>query len=135
MKISTIANILTVVTILAIGYFAIPKLIGLEQSIKGFSNFNERIGIPNNIARCVTGVVELITAVLLLLSLTLKSKREVTHILGYLLLTGTMLGGLLTEYLIRPEPKMMLVYIAIALLIIAVYQLLNTYALKTVDHE
>jgi predicted permease len=135
MKISTIANILTVVTILAIGYFAIPKLIGLEQSIKGFSNFNVRIGIPNNIARYVTGVVELITAVLLLLSLTLKRKREVTHILGYLLLTGTMLGGLLTEYLIRPEPKMMLVYIAIALLIIAVYQLLNTYALKTVDHE
>ncbi|TVZ22796.1 DoxX-like protein [Dokdonia sp. Hel_I_63] len=133
MKTTTIAKLLTIITIVAIGYFALPKLIGLEQSVKGFSNFNEVIGIPNNIARYVTGVVELITAILLILSLTRKS--EVAHILGYLLLTGTMLGGLLTEYLIRPEPKMMLVYIAIALLIIAVYQLLNTYSLKTVDHE
>lgn len=135
MKISTIANILTVVTILAIGYFAIPKLIGLEQSVKGFSNFNERIGIPSNVARYLTGVIELVTVILLILSLTLKRKAAVTHMIGYLLLSATMLGGLLTEYLIRPEPKMMLVYIAIALLIIAVYQLLNTYALKTVDHE
>ncbi|WP_396596370.1 DoxX family protein [Dokdonia sp. R86516] len=135
MKTTTIAKILTIITIVAIGYFALPKLIGLEQSVKGFSNFNEVIGIPNNIARYVTGIVELITAILLILSLTLTRKREVTHILGYLLLTGTMLGGLLTEYLIRPEPKMMLVYIAIALLIIAVYQLLNTYTLKTENHD
>ena len=135
MKTSTIANTLTVVIILAIGYFALPKLIGLEQSIKGFSNFNQVVGIPNDLARYTTGIIELITAILLVLSLTLKRKAEVAHIIGYLLLSGTMLGGLLTEYLIRPEPKMMLVYIAIALLIIAVYQLLNTYALKTIDHD
>lgn len=135
MKTKRTATALTVIAIIAIGYFSIPKLIGLEQSVKGFSNFEEVIGIPNDLARYTTGVVELITAILLALSLTVAKRAETTHIAGYLLLSGTMVGGLLTEFLIRPEPKMMLVYIAIVLLAIAIYQLLNTHTLKALDNE
>ncbi len=130
-----ISTILTVIVAIAIGLFALPKLIGLEQSIKGFSNFKKITGIPNNLARYATGVIELLTTILLIASITVKKKAEITHIISYLLLSATMLGGLLTEYLIRPEPKMALVIIAIVILSISVYQLVNTHALKTRNYE
>ena len=102
-------------------FFAIPKLIGAEKSVKGFEQFQSLIPIDPNIFRIFTGSVELIIA-LLLIFFTINNNKNIGKV-AYFLLLSTMIGGLIMEFFARPEPAMMLVIIAILLSILSFFKL------------
>lgn len=105
--------------------FAIPKLRGLPVSVKSFTQFGEVLGISGKNFMYFTGGLELVTALVLFASIFFSEKvGNYTAITGYVLLFGTMAGALVTEYFIRETPVPMLVNIAIALLLIAVSQII-----------
>jgi len=105
-------------------YFALPKLRGLPVSVTSFTQFGEVLGISGTGFMYFTGSLELVTAFLLLISIFLKRRTgDYATVVGYLLLLGIMIGGLLTEYFVRVTPVPMLVGIAILFVLIAVSQI------------
>jgi len=102
-------------------FFAIPKLLGAEKSVKGFEQFESLVPLDPNIFRIFTGSVELIIVILLIIY-TFKNKISLGK-LAYFLLLATMIGGLIMEFFARPQPVMMLVIIAILLSIFSIYKL------------
>ena len=115
---NTISNLVAAGLML---FFAIPKLIGIEKSVKGFEQFKSLVPIDPDIFRVFTGSVELLIAILLI-TYTIKNTNSLGK-LAYFLLLATMIGGLTMEFFARPEPEMMLVVIAIILSVLSIYKL------------
>ena len=107
-------------------YFARPKLLGLPVSVKSFTQFGETLHINAKSFMHLTGVLELTTALVLFVSIFLSNRQygNLVSSSGYILLLGTMVGALITEFKVRPEPVPFLVKIAITLIFIAVSQLI-----------
>lgn len=102
-------------------FFAVPKLLGAEKSIKGFEQFQSLVPLDPNVFRIFTGVVELIIASILIIYV-IKNTNNLGK-LAYFLLLSTMIGGLTMEFFARPEPVLMLVVIAIFLSILSIFKL------------
>ncbi|WP_066224632.1 DoxX family protein [Formosa haliotis] len=116
-----INQILNVIAMVAMVFFATPKLLGKPQSVAGFKQFESALGIDADFFMLFTGISELVLAVLLLL-FTVTHKKVLGKIaFGFLLIT--MITALGLEFFARPEPKMLLVVIAIGLASISIYKL------------
>ena len=105
--------------------FALPKLQAMEVSVKSFTMFSTVLPINANFFMYFTGVVELLIACLLLSSLFIKKieLKNSFQIIGYILLFSTMIGAILIEQFVRPEPKAFLMTIAIVLITISISEL------------
>jgi len=111
-------------TIIASGlmvFFSVPKLLGFEESIKGFEQFKSLVPLDPNIFRMFTGIVELSIA-LLLGAYAIKNTANLGKAV-YFLLLSTMIGALSMEFFARPQPEIMLVIIAIILATLSVFRL------------
>ena len=102
-------------------FFAVPKLLGFEESVAGFEQFKSLVPLDPKLFRVFTGCVELLVALVLIIY-TINNKENLGR-LGYFLLLATMMGGLIMEFFARPEPEMMLVVIAIVLSLLSIYRL------------
>jgi hypothetical protein len=116
-----INKIINSISILTMGYFAIPKLLGMPMSVKGFQQFEQTLQINADFFRIFTGLSEISMAILILF-FAISQKTRV-GIFAYAFLLITMLTALGLEFFARPEPKILLVIIAIVLAIFSVYQL------------
>ncbi|WP_226927522.1 hypothetical protein [Frigoriflavimonas asaccharolytica] len=111
---------------LVLSRFAISKLASWEISVKAFIEMAKPLGIDPTFFRVSTGF--LISAVVIAYILTaiysLKTNNTLfqmpfrkwatlTNLFGLL----TMAGALVAEHVLRVEPKMLLVYIAIAIIL------------------
>ena len=116
-----ISQIINVIAIAVMGFFAIPKLLGQPESVKGFQQFEDALQINADFFRIFTGIAE-ISMALLLLYFTISQKVKI-GIFTYGFLLITMFTALGLEFFARPKPEMMLVIIAIVLVILSVYQI------------
>ncbi|PPK92554.1 DoxX-like protein [Nonlabens xylanidelens] len=114
---------INILSILAMTFFAIPKLLGKPTSVAGFKQFEKVIPLDAEFFMIFTGISELSMAILILyFAITHKIK---VGMFAYAFLLITMITALGLEFIARPEPKMVLVIIAIVLVIFSVYQLLT----------
>ena len=102
-------------------FFAVPKLTGAARSVAGFVQFEEVLGLNADLFRVFTGVTEIGIAVLLVF-ISIRQFNKLGF-LAYTVLSFTMIVGLGMEFFVRPEPKMLLVSIAILLLTLSLYRL------------
>lgn len=117
-----ISKTINIISILAMAFFAIPKLLSKPTSVAGFKQFEKAIHLNADFFMIFTGISELSMAILILyFAITQKIK---VGIFAYAFLVITMISALGLEFFARPEPKMMLVIIAIILAIFSVYQLI-----------
>ncbi|MBU2907471.1 DoxX family protein [Arenibacter algicola] len=116
------SRIINIISMVAMGYFAIPKLLAKPMSVAGFQQFENAIQINADFFRVFTGIAE-ISMVLFILYFSITQKIRV-GIFAYAFLLITMISALILEFFARPEPKMLLVIIAILLALFSVYQLL-----------
>lgn len=119
---SKVDKILTIITIIVIGYFSVPKLLALKPSVDGFNQFAHIIPIKIRTFMYLTGAVELITALILISSFFIYKYGLQLKLLGYFMVFSTMIGALFVEFFGRPKPDKPLVIIAVLLLIISAYQ-------------
>ncbi|WP_158976058.1 DoxX family protein [Cellulophaga sp. L1A9] len=124
-------NILNAITVIIMSFFAIPKLTGMPRSIEGFKQFEIALGIPATFFRIFTGISELALAGLLIFAFVYEKQKIEKIAFAFLLVT--MLTAILLELLARPEPKLILVAIAIFLAIGAIYKL-NKNSITT-EHD
>ncbi len=126
-------NILnTTINIVASGlmiFFAVPKLLAKPQSVAGFEQFEKAIYLNADFFRIFTGVSELALAILLLAFIF--TKNNTFGKLGYSFLLITMVTALGLEFFARPEPKMLLVLIAIFLALASIYRLKTIFNTQT----
>ncbi len=106
---------------LAMIYFAIPKLLAKPQSVAGFQTFENAIHINADFFRIFTGVSELALATLILI-FAINKNRTIGR-LAFAFLLITMVTALALEFFARPEPKTLLVVIALILASISIYKL------------
>ncbi|WP_070138148.1 DoxX family protein [Crocinitomix algicola] len=116
-------KILHLISSLLMFFFGIMKVIGSEASRKGFEQFSPKIGIDPEFFMYFTGTLEVLVAVLLLVSIFELKKKVVVGVFAHLMLFGTMFGALITEIFFRDQAKLALVIIAIVLACIALYYL------------
>lgn len=116
------SRIINIISMVVMVYFAIPKLLAKPMSVAGFQQFENAIQINADFFRVFTGIAE-ISMVLFILYFSITQKIRV-GIFAYAFLLITMISALLLEFFARPEPKMLLVIIAILLALFSVYQLL-----------
>jgi hypothetical protein len=119
--------------------FAISKLAGWEISVKAFIEMAQPLGIDPTFFRLFTGFV-ILTVVLAYLATALYSLLEAKiagklkigfqNFAQYSNLLGlfTMLGALMAEFSLRVQPKWLLVYIAIGIILLSI---INLMILKT----
>ena len=121
----TIRVIFVLVSGLLMLRFAYPKILAEPVSVETFEVLSQVVPIDAKLFMCFTGTVELVIGLLLIISLLLKNEsiKIKFQVIGYFLLLSTMIGGLLAEFLARPEPKAMLVTIAAVLMTIAISEL------------
>ena len=94
--------------------FSLSKLTSNPMVVEQFIEMAKPIGIDPTFFRMFTGVILLIIAVLYILnSLGLFLKNKKPNPLVYVLGIGVMLGALLSEFLLRTEPKWVLVILAL----------------------
>jgi len=105
--------------------FALPKLQAMQVSAKSFAMFSTVLPINANFFMYFTGGVELLIIILLLSSLFIKNieLKNRFQIIGYVLLFSTMIGAILIEQFVRPEPKAFLMTIALVLTTISISEL------------
>ncbi|MGQ1909084.1 hypothetical protein ACT3CE_04790 [Marinifilum sp. RC60d5] len=123
---------------LVLSRFAISKLTGWEISVKAFIEMAEPLGINPAFFRISTGILLLIIFIAYLATATLtifKDKVRLpakftyfniaffANILGLL----TMIGALLAEFYLRVQPKWLLVYIAVGVII---FSAINLFIVK-----
>ncbi len=121
---------------LVLSRFVISKLTGWEISVNAFIEMAKPLGIDPTFFRISTGIVLLFvvlgyftTALYTLLKNKLALKVPYPQ-LGKLVNLGgllTMVGALLAEYFLRVEPKWLLVYIAISVILLST---INLYLLQ-----
>jgi len=123
---------------LVLSRFAISKLTGWDISVKAFIEMAKPLGIDPTFFRVFTGVIilfiflgYLVTSLFTLLENKMQDKQKMSYILFVKLtnLAGllTMGGALLAEYFLRVEPKLLLVYIAIGVI---VFSSINLYIIQ-----
>ena len=112
---------INLVSVLVLLYFAIPKILGLPQSVAGFTQFESVLGIKASLFRLFTGFSELVMVILILIYMF--TEKKVVGKIAYLFLLVTMLIALFIEFLVRPEPVLFLVIIAIVLSVFSIYKL------------
>jgi prolipoprotein diacylglyceryltransferase len=118
------------INILIVGimtFFAIPKLTGKPQSIEGFKQFENAIHLNADFFRIFTGISELGLVLLFLIFAINKNKTIGKIAFSFLLIT--MVSALALEFFARPEPKMVLVIIAVILALLAIFRL------KTINQD
>lgn len=124
---------------LVLSRFAISKLTGWEISVKAFIEMAKPLGIDPTFFRISTGI--LISVVFIGYLLTafftlVRNKMELPFRLDYYNLAFftntlgllTMVGALSSEFLLRVEPKWLLVYIAIGVI---VFSAINMFMIKS----
>ncbi|SFA81699.1 hypothetical protein [Algoriphagus aquimarinus] len=102
-------------------FFAIPKLLGKEQSRAGFKEFGAALSIDADLFRIFTGIAESGIAVLLILFIITKKNLHGRLAFGFLLVT--MISAIGLEFYARAEVKPVLVVIAVVLSIFSIYRL------------
>jgi len=112
---------INIIVVLVMTFFAIPKLLGKPQSIEGFKQFENAIHLDADFFRVFTGVSEVGLALLVLFYAI--NKNITLGRIAFSFLLVTMLTALSLEFFARPEPKMVLVAIAIMLTLVSVYRL------------
>lgn len=118
--------------------FAISKLAGWEISVNAFIEMAKPLGINPTLFRVFTGII--ISAVVIGYVLTaifslLNNKFYYTYKISYTnwaILTNlfgllTMIGALIAEFLLRVQPKWLLVYIALGVIL---FSALNIFILN-----
>lgn len=105
--------------------FALPKLQAMEVSVKSFTMFSTVLPVNPVYFMYFTGVIELLIAILLLGSLFISNieLKNRLQVIGYFFLFSTMVGSILIEQFVRPEPKSFLMTIALVLLTISISEL------------
>lgn len=116
-------QIINLLSILLLLFFAVPKIIGLPQSMAGFSQFESVLHINADFFRLFTGFSELVIASLILIYVFTKNKMVGTG--AFLFLLATMVSALAIEFFVRPQPVLLLVVIAILLTSTSIYKLNN----------
>jgi len=115
--------------------FAISKLAGWEISVKAFIEMAEPLGIDPTFFRISTGLViaavvigYISTAIFSLLRSisVVKFQNRFTKLATFTNLLGllTMTGALIAEFSLRVQPKWLLVYIAITIIILSVLNII-----------
>ncbi|EPR65305.1 DoxX family protein [Cyclobacterium qasimii] len=120
------SKIINIISIVAMGYFAIPKLLAKPMSVAGFEQFENALHINADFFRVFTGLAE-ISMVLLIIYFAISQEVKI-GIFAYAFLFITMITALGLEFFARPEPKIPLVIIAIVLALFSVFQV---FYLKT----
>ena len=116
-----IDQIINIITIAVMTFFAIPKLLAKPQSTAGFNQFEKVIHLDADFFRIFTGISELSLALLVLIFIF--NKNETIGKIAYTFLLVTMVTALGLEFFARPEPKTVLVIIAIFLALLSIYKL------------
>ena len=131
-KLLFITNILMAVVL---SRFSISKLAGWEISVQAFIEMAKSLGINPTFFRISTGILITIvvigyfaTAIFSLLNKAYKSNTTVpftkwatyANILGLL----TMVGALIAEFSLRVQPKWLLIYIAIGIILLSIVNIL-----------
>lgn len=113
---------------LVLSRFAISKLAAWEISVKAFIEMAKPLGIDATFFRLSTGILISIVVIGYLLTAFFSLKKNktlfnisfakwatLTNLFGLL----TMTGALVAENVLRVEPKMLLVYIAIGIIVLS----------------
>lgn len=124
-----ISQIINGLSILTMAFFSIPKLLAKPTSVAGFQQFEKAIHLNADFFMIFTGISELSMALLILYFAI--SKKIKIGLVAYAFLLITMISALGLEFFARPEPKMVLVIIAIVLALFSVYQLVYLKKLTT----
>ncbi len=114
--------------------FAISKLAGWEISVKAFIEMAQPLGIDPTFFRIFTGIVistvvlaYLGTAIFTLFKTKIENATPIPYrkfaIFSNLLGLMTMIGALFSEFLLRANPKWLLVYIAAGVVIFSIINL------------
>tara|TARA_R110002096_G_scaffold186967_2_gene366153 strand:- start:373 stop:771 length:399 start_codon:yes stop_codon:yes gene_type:complete len=121
------------VILVVMTFFAIPKLLGKPQSIEGFKQFENAIHLDADFFRIFTGVSELGLALLFLIFTINKNTTIGKMAFSFLLIT--MITALGLEFFARPEPKIILVIIAVILAVVSVYRLKTMKQASKLNHQ
>ena len=114
-------QVINIIIIAIMTFFAIPKLLGKPQSIEGFKQFENAIHLNADFFRIFTGIAELGLALLFLIFAINKNTTIGKIAFSFLLIT--MITALALEFFARPEPKNILVFIAVILAVVSAYGL------------
>lgn len=126
--------------------FAISKLAGWDISVKAFIEMAKPLGIDPTFFRISTGIA--ITAVVLAYLLTaIFSLSKKDNVLGSKITFKlwasfsnffgllTMTGALIAEFSLRDQPKWLLVYIAISIIMLSILNLIIiNYKVKQINN-
>ena len=123
---------------LVLSRFAISKLAAWDISVKAFIEMAQPLGIDPTFFRLFTGVIISLIVIgyftsalysLFKTKLSDKLKKSHSNFVKFCNLMGllTMVGALFAEFLLRVEPKWLLVYIAIGVIL---FSSINIYSLK-----
>ncbi|MGJ8655197.1 MAG: hypothetical protein ACSHX6_02010 [Akkermansiaceae bacterium] len=114
--------------------FTISKFAAWPISVAAFEEMAKPLGIDPTLFRISTGFVIgfaslafLVNAILILSKSLDKGKYLRLFTLTNLYSLGAMTGALFSEFFLRTEPKMMLVYIALAVIAVAATNLSTRY--------
>ncbi len=115
--------------------FTISKFAAWPVSVAGFVDMAKPLGIDPTLFRIGTGFVIGYAAIslfanslILLLEKEGNEKFRSLFTFNSLYTTGAMIGALFSEFFLRSTPKWPLVYIATAIVVIAVLNLLSRYS-------
>lgn len=135
---SIFVKITTLLSGLLLVRFVLSKFFAWPVSVQAFIEMAKPIGIDPTFFRLFTGVIIFIACLGLLINFYLlirnrvktQSKELIYTVFFYLYAIGAMTGALSAEYLLRDEPKMLLVIIALFILITSI---INLFYLKKYD--
>lgn len=115
--------------------FTVSKFAAWPVSVEAFVDMAKPLGIDPTFFRIGTGFVIgyacisfFTNALILLLKKDSSEKSRLLFTFNSLYATGAMTGALFSEFFLRSAPKWPLVYIAIAIVIIAITNLLSRYS-------
>ncbi len=128
---------------LVLSRFAISKLAGWEISVKAFIEMAKPLGIDPTFFRVFTGII--IAAVVIgyfsTAFFSLISKTSVVNskipFAGWVVFTNifglfVMSGALVAEFSLRVQPKLLLVYIAVAIIIFSIINIIIVKSIKLI---
>jgi hypothetical protein len=110
--------------------FALPKVLGVERSVKGFQDFAPALGLPAKPFMLFTGYAELAIAALFVVALAWKQRHSLVTFGANAMLLATMVTGLFIEFFARTEPKNLLVGVAIVFTVFAAIQVKRHWPLE-----
>jgi len=129
---SIFTKITTLLSGLLLIRFVLSKFFAWPVSVQAFIEMAKPIGIDPTFFRLFTGVIIMIACLGFLISFYLlirnkvrtQSKELIYTAFFYLYGIGAMIGALLAEFILRDEPKLPLVIIALFIVITSIINLL-----------